>query len=310
MQYRSNGKLLLTGEYLVLDGAKALAAPTVKGQVMRVNPALENGFEWRAIDHNGQPWLQFNFVENQEGWLEAANSNSAINQVLTLLNYIKSQKPSLFSKGLLFESILDFPRDWGLGSSSTFVANLAQWSGVDGHDLLKQTSAGSGYDVAAALRTTPFMYQLVNGQPTSTKVTLDFPFSEELFFVHLGLKQNSEGAIAFYNQKRSRKKTIAKAITQIDEISSMLPFVSTLQDFEEMITAHEDIMAELLGMKKAKDALFENYPGAIKSLGAWGGDFILATGASVNKAYFEQYGLNTIIAFDDLLMHASKPSFI
>jgi hypothetical protein len=31
-KFYSNGKLLITGEYLVLDGAKAFALPTKKGQ--------------------------------------------------------------------------------------------------------------------------------------------------------------------------------------------------------------------------------------------------------------------------------------
>ena len=34
--YYSNGKLLLTGEYVVLDGAEALAVPTRFGQNLTV----------------------------------------------------------------------------------------------------------------------------------------------------------------------------------------------------------------------------------------------------------------------------------
>ena len=34
--FYSNGKLLITGEYLVLDGAKALALPTKYGQYLTV----------------------------------------------------------------------------------------------------------------------------------------------------------------------------------------------------------------------------------------------------------------------------------
>lgn len=38
ISFKSNGKLLLTGEYLVLDGAVALALPTKMGQIMTVEP--------------------------------------------------------------------------------------------------------------------------------------------------------------------------------------------------------------------------------------------------------------------------------
>ncbi len=34
--FRSNGKLLLTAEYLVLDGARAIALPTKLGQSLTV----------------------------------------------------------------------------------------------------------------------------------------------------------------------------------------------------------------------------------------------------------------------------------
>ena len=39
--FYSNGKLLLTGEYLVIDGAKALAIPTQKGQSLSVKETEE-----------------------------------------------------------------------------------------------------------------------------------------------------------------------------------------------------------------------------------------------------------------------------
>ena len=38
----ANGKLLLTSEYLVLDGAKAFAIPTKKGQSLHVEITEKN----------------------------------------------------------------------------------------------------------------------------------------------------------------------------------------------------------------------------------------------------------------------------
>ncbi|MEQ3661167.1 MAG: GHMP kinase, partial [Flavobacterium sp.] len=40
--YYSNGKLLLTGEYVVLDGAKALAVPTKFGQSLSIESGINN----------------------------------------------------------------------------------------------------------------------------------------------------------------------------------------------------------------------------------------------------------------------------
>ena len=37
MKFYSNGKLLITGEYFVLNGALSLALPTVYGQHLEIN---------------------------------------------------------------------------------------------------------------------------------------------------------------------------------------------------------------------------------------------------------------------------------
>ena len=53
--------------------------------------------------------------------------------------------------------------------------------------------------------------------------------------------------------------------------------------------------------KTIKEELFIDYPGEIKSLGAWGGDFILAAGPSDSNKYFEKKGFKTVIRFMDML---------
>ena len=50
-------------------------------------------------------------------------------------------------------------------------------------------------------------------------------------------------------------------------------------------------------MKKLK---FKDFKGEIKSLGAWGGDFILASGDD-SPSYFKSKGYKTIIKFDDMV---------
>ena len=50
--FNSNGKLLLTGEYLVLDGAKALAVPTIFGQSLSLELIDEAKIIWSSFDEN------------------------------------------------------------------------------------------------------------------------------------------------------------------------------------------------------------------------------------------------------------------
>ena len=60
--FYSHGKLLLTGEYVVLDGAKALAVPTNKGQYLTVKPIKERKLSWRSFDENNHVWFEDEFL--------------------------------------------------------------------------------------------------------------------------------------------------------------------------------------------------------------------------------------------------------
>ena len=69
-----------------------------------------------------------------------------------------------------------------------------------------------------------------------------------------------------------------------------------------MITRHEKIVSNIIQQKPIKEVLFKNYHGGIKSLGAWGGDFILATGNEEDHKYFKNKGFNTIIPFGKMIL--------
>ena len=53
MEFYSNGKLLLTGEYLVLDGANAFAVPTKFGQNLIVEKIVEPQLIWGSFTNTG-----------------------------------------------------------------------------------------------------------------------------------------------------------------------------------------------------------------------------------------------------------------
>ncbi len=56
----------------------------------------------------------------------------------------------------------------------------------------------------------------------------------------------------------------------------------------------KSILGHCYNNQPLKEALFSDYDGAIKSLGAWGGDFFLATGNSNSINYFKTKGYTTI----------------
>ena len=75
-----------------------------------------------------------------------------------------------------------------------------------------------------------------------------------------------------------------------------------ISEFEDLIKEHENIIASIIELPKVKDLLFSDYFGEIKSLGAWGGDFILATGTSETPSYFKKKGYQTILSYSEMVL--------
>ena len=70
-----------------------------------------------------------------------------------------------------------------------------------------------------------------------------------------------------------------------------------------MIDKHEEIVSSLLNMNCVKSLYFSDFQGSIKSLGAWGGDFILATGEEMYvKDYFSSKEYLTIISYEEMIL--------
>lgn len=59
--YYSHGKFLITGEYLVLKGALALAQPLRYGQRMDVKKTTEAILHWKSLDVTGNVWADMTF---------------------------------------------------------------------------------------------------------------------------------------------------------------------------------------------------------------------------------------------------------
>jgi len=59
--FRGNGKLLLSGEYFILDGAVGLAVPVRMGQRMSVTQGDEPGLHWESLTLRGETWFEVQF---------------------------------------------------------------------------------------------------------------------------------------------------------------------------------------------------------------------------------------------------------
>jgi mevalonate kinase len=313
--YYSNGKLLLTGEYLVLDGAKSLAVPTKFGQDLVVESIKEKQLIWGSFTHTGECWFEAvfdlpklrlvncTFNSDTEG-----NAALIADTLLAILEEAKRMNPQFLESenGFVVKTNLTFPRDWGLGTSSTLVNSIANWAKVDAFQLLWNSFKGSGYDIACAQNNTAIFYQIEKNRSSALEMTpkiaqVDFHpnFKENLFFVHLNEKQDSKEGIAKF---RESGKSFQKEIEQVSAISDEFLKATSLTDFNKLIIEHEQIISSIVKLKPVKEKLFSDYFGEIKSLGAWGGDFVLATGNKDSPKYFKNKGFETILSYSEMIL--------
>ena len=313
-RYYSHGKFLLTGEYLVLKGALALALPLKLGQSLDVSLADTDThrLHWIAQQPD-KPWFSVLFDTNT---LEPVSSDdpAKAEKLACILKAIRQLKPTAFYGGdLRVRTHLDFDPEWGLGSSSTLIANLARWADVDPYKLLKLTFGGSGYDIACATAEQPIYYQVNNVEPAlrqaqGPKVVkpVDFQpsFADHLFFIYQGQKQSSSKEIKAFLEK-ANPIDLQKDIDAVTEISRAVPKCENLDEFGMLMQCHERIIARCIGQEPVQKR-FPGFEGVLKSLGAWGGDFILAAtewDESQVKAYFKGKGLDVVFGYNELVLN-------
>lgn len=294
----SPGKLLLTSEYFVLDGALALALPTRLGQELFYFEKKDNRpiISWEA-KHLGKDWLKV--VINYHHWkILETNLKEEGEFVLKVLKEVAKNSNSKFknSNSYSITTNLQFPSDFGLGSSSTLMNNLAQWAAIDAFKLNETCLGGSGYDIAVAQEKSAILYQR---KPIRKIIPISFhpDFTKDLIFVHLNQKQNSREGINHY---MSFNKSIEQ-INLFSELTKEIMNASSLEEFSTLMMKHEELISTLLKLQTVKEKFFSDYGGFIKSLGAWGGDFVLASKFGDYKQYFNDRDFNTIFEYNDLI---------
>lgn len=304
-QFYSNGKFLITGEYLVTKGVKALAVPLQFGQSLLVQECEEaNVINWKSWERD-EIWFEAklsidNFQIIASSKVEIAENLQKIVQEIRALNPLFLTN----SKGLEVVSKANFTMSWGLGSSSTLIYNLARWGNVNPYYLLEKTFGGSGYDIACAGNDFPIFYTKKSiDEIRIESVNFMPPFHENLFFVYLGKKMNSRTGMAHFNKNAQFDTSI---LQRIEAIGEELVTCESLARFEALLLEHEQLIAQTIGLKRTQDELFADYPHVIKSLGAWGGDFVLVTGKSLAEVenYFHAKNLNTIFTYKNIVLNA------
>lgn len=301
----SHGKLLISGEYAVLEGARALALPLQYGQSLQVHsvPSSQTTVKWQTWQLD--KLLMDVTLDPANGSYSSNKSSLPVEKLLELMAVARQLNPSFLQKGYKHTAIsrLIFDIQWGFGSSSSLVSNLAWWAGVDPYELNRRVFGGSGYDIACARASSPILYSLQKDHtPDVQPVGFNPPFINQLFVVYSGLKQDTRQAVADY---KNRAKPAVDMLNRITEITRDMATTTRLDGFAQLMTEHEQIISQHLNAVPIQQQQFDDFEGTMKSLGAWGGDcWLVAWKGDPHdlKKYFNHKGYQTIFSLQELML--------
>ena len=284
-----------------MHGALAFAVPLQFGQLMEVFETNSTSLEWYAYER-GKIWLNFSLslsdIENQQ---ECGNTEKEF--VCYLLNKAKQLNPNfLHTLSVKVRTEIDFDRNWGLGSSSSLINNVAQWADVNPYELHAMVSKGSGYDIACANYCKPILFRRNRNHPLIYPVDFAPSFTDQLYFIYLGNKQKSEESV---NSFLSKNIDLKAELGTVSLMSKKLLQAQNPYEFDTIVEEHENLMSNILKCQPVKNMRFADFDGSIKSLGAWGGDFVLARTDITKREvyqYFFQKGLTTIFSWDEIVL--------
>lgn len=300
MEFYSNGKLFILGEYYVLQGAKVFALPTKFGQYLNVFPIQSKVLSWKSYDADGSVWYNDDIAIADVLSNNQTSTDKVRNTLIDILHQAHLMNPLILeSNGFVVETKLTFPRNWGLGTSSTLINNIAQWFQIDAFQLLEKSFGGSGFDIACAQHNTPVTYQKKGSEVAVEEVIFNPAFKENIYFVYLNQKRDSKEAIANF---RKKQKNLTNEIVEVSKMTDDLLTITDLNHFINFFKKYESNLGGILEVPTIQEQLFPDFEGLVKSLGGWGGDFVMVASHQNPESYFKSKGYATIISYNDMIL--------
>lgn len=246
-------------------------------------------------------WFSSEFELKSLEILDSSNVKKT-QKLKEILIALKALNPWIFknlNQNIHFKTKLEFQKEWGLGSSSTLISLLSQFARIDPYKLNELTFSTSGYDIACATIKKPIIYRNTNELRKIEVIDFQADFRNQLYFVYLNKKQDTQKSVSTHYLNLEKD---SDWINRISTLSHRFTKAQTMDEFEEIIDQQEDEISSKLKLPKVKDLYFSDYAGSVKSLGAWGGDFVMVTAREGFREYFESKGLHTILGFDQLFL--------
>ena len=100
----------------------------------------------------------------------------------------------------------------------------------------------------------------------------------------------------------NQRGNIDQTIQKIDKITSLVIQSTAPKEFALALQQHEIEMSAVLELQTVQEVLFEDFKGIVKSLGAWGGDFVLAISKENPTSYFKEKGYEIVIPYSNMIL--------
>ena len=290
---------MLTSEYFAVDGALVLAVPTKLGQEFFFEEKQDGQslIFWEAY-HQNKPWLKA-VIDYKKWQILETNITTSAEFILKTLKNVQNLSETKFkiNDSYFLKTNLQFPSDYGLGSSSTLMNNLAEWSNINPFQLNTLMLGGSGYDIAVANAKSAVLFR---NKPEIhfEKVNYNPPFKDQLIFIHLNQKQDSREGINHYKSKNKSQEMVSG----FSNLTKKILICDELENFSQLMMLHEQRISKFIEIPTVKTLYFNDCPTFVKSLGAWGGDFVMSSKFEGFQDYFSGKGFTTIFEWGDLIL--------
>ncbi len=272
---------------------------------MRVRKSTGSEILWKAYDWKGNIWFEAD-LDIVDFHIKRTTDARVAKRLARVLKAAVRDNSDFLSRWARYRvtTQLEYPIEWGLGSSASLINLVAQWAEACPFTIYFEVENGSAYDIAASASDSPILYQIDGDALHYEEVTFQPPFVDQLFFIYTGHPQSSPEARTAFRQKKVHSDDVRTAT----ELTEALLSANDLPTFEALITEHERLIAKVLQTTPIKEQAFSDYPGAVKSLGAWGGDMLLATGPDWQtvKSYFTDHGMPVVVPYSVLMEGGAK----
>ncbi len=314
------GKIVLLGEYAVLEGAPALAIAANRTVNVEISPT--DGGKCRVWSHPLSPHAG-NFEITRDGglqWLDERSSVDSFGLLKSIVDFLSEKEiiPDLHGQGFslrmdstnLYHDVdSPIPRKLGLGSSAALTVALAhglrayagqaqltakQWLSilVYAHRVF-QAGLGSGVDIAASLYGGVVEYQIRDAQPAARPAVL--PSGLNYRIIWSGRSASTPGLLRKLNSWRGKNgMSYNKLMDKLGQICAEALLAVRDDDSERFLDAVKRYARNLdaLGQRAELDlfsrphrelsALAIETGLVYKPCGAGGGDLGVAMGTGGN----------------------------